>query len=312
MPHDHSHSHLHSHGHSHGHHHHNHDGKLSLAVFINILLTIVQIIGGVLSGSLSLIADALHNLSDAGAILIAIFARRIARLPASNKMTFGFRRAEILGALINSTSLVLVGIYLIFEAVSKYFNPQPIDGWIIVGIASVAFLIDAATAWLTYKSGVKNNLNLKATFIHNLSDAFASIVVMVAGTLIILYQWYIVDLIATIGISLYVIYQGYQLAKQSMVILMQGVPANIDVDTLCLELEGIDSVVKIWHIHVWQLDDTNIFLEAYVELDTSGDQQDLSPIKAFLVERYGIHHSTIEITKKRLDPETESENCYQN
>ena len=145
--------HLHSHSHT-------HDGKLSFAVFINILLSVAQIIGGLVSGSLSLIADALHNLSDAGAILIAIIARKIARRPASSRMTYGFKRAEILGALINSTTLIIVGFYLIYEAIFKYFNPEPIDGWIVVWVATIALVIDAATAWLTYKSGAKNNLNL--------------------------------------------------------------------------------------------------------------------------------------------------------
>jgi cobalt-zinc-cadmium efflux system protein len=117
-----------SHDHLHHNHAYQHDGKLNFAVFINIILTIVQIIGGILSGGLSLIADALHNLSDAGVIVIAIFARKIARRLANSKMTFGFKRAEILGALINSTTLIIVGLYLIYEAINKFFNPQPLDG----------------------------------------------------------------------------------------------------------------------------------------------------------------------------------------
>ncbi|WP_158966781.1 cation diffusion facilitator family transporter [Paraglaciecola sp. L3A3] len=286
-----------SHSHNHAHHH---DGKLNLAVFINILLTIAQIIGGLLSGSLSLIADALHNLSDAGAILIAIFARRIARRPANSKMTFGFKRAEILGALINSTILVIVGLYLIYEALNKFFDPQPIDGWIIVWIASIALIIDAWTAWLTYQSGAKNNLNLKAAFIHNMSDALASVAVIVAGTLIILYQWYIVDLLATIAISIYVIYHGYSLAKQTMVILMQAVPDSIDIDKLCAELESLESVAKIWHLHVWQLDDKEILLETSLEFHATDSLPDLEPIKTMLKENYGIHHATIENSAKNL------------
>lgn len=279
--------------HNHNHTHH-HDGKLNFAVFINILLTIVQIIGGVLSGSLSLIADALHNLSDAGAIVIAIFARKIARKPANSKMTFGFKRAEILGALINSTTLIIVGLYLIYEASNKFFNPQPIDGWIVVWIASIALLIDAVTAWLTYQSGAKDNINIKAVFIHNMSDAFASVAVVIAGSLIILYQWYIVDLLATIAISLYVIYHGYSLAKQTMIILMQAVPDNIDIDEICVELESLEIVSKVWHLHVWQLDVQDIFLEASLEFSSSNSLTILNEIKGILKDKYGIHHSTIE------------------
>ena len=293
---------------SHDHNHaHQHDGKLNFAVFINIILTIVQIIGGVLSGSLSLIADALHNLSDAGAILIAIFARKIARRPANSKMTFGFKRAEILGALINSTTLIIVGLYLIYEAINKFFNPQPIDGWIVVWIASIALVIDAVTAWLTYQSGAKNNLNLKAAFIHNMSDALASVAVIIAGSLIILYQWYIVDLLATIAISVYVIYHGYSLAKQTMIILMQAVPENIDIDEICEELESLTMVSKIWHLHVWQLDDKEIFLEASLEFTPSNSLYDLTPIKDLLKDKYDIHHSTIENNSNN----SFGNNCYE-
>ncbi|GHB64177.1 cobalt transporter [Psychrosphaera saromensis] len=302
------HNHSHHHGHSHSHHGHSHDGKLSIAVFINILLTVVQIIGGLVSGSLSLIADALHNLSDAGAIVIAIVARKVARRPASKEMTYGFKRAEILGALINSTTLIIVGLYLVYEAVSSYFNPEPIDGWIVVWIATIALLIDTATAWLTYKSGAKDNLNLKAAFIHNLSDAFASVVVIVAGTLIILYQWYVVDLIATIAISIYVIYHGLSLAKQSINILMQAAPEGIDVDELCNQIESLTNIEKVHHIHVWQLDDNETLLEASLSLQEQASSGSLLQVKQLLAMQYAIKHSTIEIV---FDKGTEEGNCYQ-
>jgi cobalt-zinc-cadmium efflux system protein len=161
-----------------------------------------------------------------------------------------------------------------------------------VWIASIALIIDAVTAWLTYQSGAKNNLNLKAEFIHNMLDALASVAVIIAGSLIILYQWYIVDLLATIAISIYVIYHGYSLAKQTMIILMQAVPENID--KICEELESLTMVSKIWHLHVWQLDDKEIFLEASLEFTPSNSQYDLNPIKDLLKDKYGIHHSTIE------------------
>lgn len=296
-------------GHHHGHDHsHTHDGKLNFAVFINILLTVVQIIGGLVSGSLSLIADALHNLSDAGAILIAIVARKIARKPANSNMTYGFKRAEIIGALINSTTLIIVGFYLIYEAISKYFNPEPIDGWIVVWIATIALVIDAVTAWLTYRTGVKNNLNLKAVFIHNMSDAFASIVVIVAGALIILYQWYFVDIIATIAISMYVIYHGLSLAKQTIKILMQAVPDDIDIDELCTVIESLTSVKKVNHIHVWQLDDNKKFLEAHVTLEIDQIDNGVIQIKKILVNQYGIDHSTIE---RYIDNQESLDSCYQ-
>ncbi len=274
--------------------------RLHVAIFINVVLTVVQVIGGILSGSLSLMADALHNLSDAGALLVAVIARKIGGLPANSKHSYGFKRAEILGALINSTTLIIVGAYLCYEAIVRYFNPAPIDGWIVVIVAGIALVIDVATAVLTYMAGGKENLNIRAAFIHNVSDAFASIAVIVAGSLIILYQYYIIDLIATVCISAYVIYHGVILMKKSIRILMQAVPDNINLDSVREQLLEVEDVIDADHIHLWQLDDTTTFFEGHVQIAKNGDSSTIrNRIRDTLVERFQIDHSTIELKKKR-------------
>tara|TARA_B110000211_G_scaffold14041_1_gene14619 strand:+ start:5947 stop:6855 length:909 start_codon:yes stop_codon:yes gene_type:complete len=302
MPHSHRHSHSHSHSHS-----HTANGKLTLAVFINVLLTIVQIVGGILSGSLSLIADALHNLSDAGAIVIAIFARKISAKNADENMTFGYQRAEIIGTLINSITLIIIGFYLIYEAVSKYFNPTEINGWLVIYIAGIALIIDIATAVLTYMSGAKDSMNLRAAFIHNVSDALASVAVIVAGILIILYQWYVVDIIATILISIYVLYHGGLLALESIKILMQAVPEACDVSAIKADIELNLHITHAHDIHVWQLDEHKLFLECKLELAANIDQVNLAEIKSMLENKYAIKHSTIEVNRQGACIEA---NCY--
>lgn len=302
MPHSHRHSHSHSHRHS-----HTANGKLTLAVFINFLLTIVQIVGGILSGSLSLIADALHNLSDAGAIVIAIFARKISAKNADENMTFGYQRAEIIGTLINSITLIIIGFYLIYEAVSKYFNPTEINGWLVIYIAGIALIIDIATAVLTYMSGAKDSMNLRAAFIHNVSDALASVAVIVAGILIILYQWYVVDIIATILISIYVLYHGGLLALESIKILMQAVPEACDVSAIKADIELNLHITHAHDIHVWQLDEHKLFLECKLELAANIDQVNLAEIKSMLENKYAIKHSTIEVNRQGACIEA---NCY--
>ena len=277
-------------GHSHS---HDHNGKLTIAVLINILLTIAQVIGGILSGSLSLIADALHNLSDAGAIVVAIVARKIGAKPASPSMTYGYKRAEILGVLINSTTLVLIGLYLIVEAVNKYLNPTPIDGWIVIWVAGIALIIDVLTAILTYKSGAKDNMNIRAAFIHNVSDAMASVAVIIAGILIIFYELYVVDVIATVGISLYVIFHGCLLLKRAVLILMQAVPEGMDVGDIKLALENLDSVKTVSHIHVWQLDENRLFFEGHVQVSGNATGTKDS-IRSLLRQHFNITHCTIE------------------
>jgi len=295
-----------SHSHSHSQSHKD-NGKLTFAVLINVLLTLVQIIGGVVSGSLALIADALHNLSDAGAIVIAIFARKVSAKKADENMTFGYQRAEIIGTLINSITLIIIGLYLIYEAVSKYFNPTEINGWIVIYIAGIALIIDIATAVLTYMSGAKSSMNLRAAFIHNVSDAFASVAVIIAGVLIIFYQWYFVDVMATILISIYVLYHGGILALQSIKILMQAVPEAFDISELKADIELNAAVNAALDIHVWQLDEHKLFLECKLQLKTNIDHIDLTEIKTMLLDKYGIKHSTIEVNPsgKTLVP-----SCY--
>ncbi len=284
-------------------HHHPHvhiedmgQKRLVLAIGINVLLTIAQIVGGILSGSLALVADALHNFSDAGSLLIALMARRISLKPADDWRTFGYRRAETVGALINVTTLILIGLYLVFEAVMRFFNPEPILGWIVVIVAGIAFIIDLATAMLTYALS-KDNLNFKAAFVHNVTDALGSIIAIASGALILLYELYIFDAIATLAIAGYVLVQGISMLKDSIRILMESVPKDIEIVELIGSLESIDHVEEIHHVHVWELDEHHRAFEAHIVIDQKNiDLMESlkTQIKQRLKERYEIYHSTLE------------------
>jgi cobalt-zinc-cadmium efflux system protein len=280
------------------------DRKLYLAVSINVLLTLAQIIGGVVSGSLSLIADALHNLGDAAGLAIAIFARRIGRLPANHFKTFGYKRAEIIAALINQTTLVITGLYLIYEAIWRFFQPEPIQGWLIVIIAAVALFIDTITALLTWRMS-RESINIRAAFIHNVSDALASIGVMIAGTLILLYQWYWMDSLLTVLIAGYILYQGYLMLPETVHILMQGTPEHLSVTDLIRTTEQLEQVVSLHHVHVWQLDEHRNALEAHVvvtEHHLADIERIKQRIKQHLHDQYDIDHSTLEIELQDADP----------
>lgn len=286
--------------HHHHHHHHNHDlqgRSLVFAVFINVVLTLVQLVGGLLSGSLALVADAVHNFSDAGSLAIAAFARRVAGLPASDRMTFGFGRAEILGALVNSTSLVVVGFYLLYESFQRFFHPQPVEGMTVIWVAGVALIIDIITALLTLR-GSKDSLNIRAVFVHNLSDAFASLLVMISGCLILWYQVYWVDLAASVLISFYILYHSYILIKECIGVLMQAVPDDISLNEVKTELKTITSVIDVHHVHIWQLHERLRSLEAHLVIE-AGDVQSMEQIKekakGILRDRFCITHSTLEL-----------------
>ncbi|GMR15990.1 MAG: cation diffusion facilitator family transporter [Gammaproteobacteria bacterium] len=291
--------------------HHNHqqaeelgDSRLIIAIVINMLLTLAQVIGGIVSGSLSLIADALHNFSDAASLLIAWVARKIGRQPADHYKTFGYKRAEVIATLINLVSLVIIGIYLIYEAIWRIFDPQIIEGWTVVIVASVALVIDIATAILTFTMS-KNSMNIKAAFLHNVSDALASVGVIIAGTLILLYQWYWSDTLLTLMIAAYVLYQASTMLPKTIHILMEGTPDNIAIADVISKMENITDVSNVHHVHIWQLDEHRNALEAHVVItDFQKTEHIKSQLKTVLSQKFSIEHSTLEFETCHCEKQT--------
>ena len=278
--------------------------RLLWAVMANVALTAVQVIGGVVSGSLSLIADALHNFSDAASLMIALVAVRIGRRPADQVKTFGYKRAETIAALINLTTLVLLGLYLIFEAVQRFYAPEPIAGWIVIWVAGLALAVDLLTAFLTYAQS-KDSMNMRAAFLHNMTDALASVGVILAGTLILLYDWVWVDAAMTLVISAYVLWHGYIEFPQVVHLLMEGTPEDIAIDEVIAAMEDNEGVSDVHHVHIWRLDEKRNALEAHVVLNAAMPFQRMDEIKrelkVMLHERFHIDHSTLEFEIVKCD-----------
>jgi cobalt-zinc-cadmium efflux system protein len=284
-----------------GHHHHHidpgaGDRRVFWAIAVNLGLTVAQIIGGVLSGSLALIADAIHNLSDALSLVIAFAARKIARRPANSTMTFGYGRAEIVAALVNYTTLIVIGFYLIYEAVLRFFEPQGVDGWIVVIIAAIALVVDAVTAMLTYALS-KQSLNIRAAFLHNVADALGSVAVIVAGVLILLYDWRLVDPLVTLMIAGYILWQSFTEIGPVIRILMLGSPPDIDTERVLDALHKVDGVENVHHLHVWQMQEHETAVEAHLVIE-AGRWDDADAVKhsakRCLEEGFSIRHSTLE------------------
>lgn len=283
------------------HHHHHHeaetgDRRVFWAVLVNVGLTVAQVVGGIAAGSLALIADALHNFSDAVSLVIAFVARKIARRQADERMTFGYVRAEIVAALINYTTLILVGFYLVYEAILRFFEPEPVAGWLIVVIAAIALVIDLVTALLTYALS-KESMNIRAAFLHNLADALGSVAVIVAGTLIITQGWHIVDPIATLLIAGYILWMAFSEIGGAIRMLMLGTPPSVDMQVLIEAMRGEPGVASVHHVHVWAIDERQTALEAHVvvadeaEAETQGVK---ARLKTLLRERFGVAHTTLE------------------
>ncbi len=287
---------MHSHG---GHSHdtsHLGDARLVWAIVLNLLLSVIEVVVGVIAGSLSLIADAAHNFNDCMSLVVTLVARKISRKEADDRRTFGYRRAEVIGAFLNLILLTLIGFYLIYEAVTRYFDPQEVHGWPMIIAASVALVVDVATV-LFLAAMRHGNINLRAGFLHKIADALASVAVIVGGVLILLKGWYIVDLLITIGLAIYILYHSLLLLKPTVAILMESVPADVNLDELVIEIQSIDGVQEMHHIHIWELDESHRALEAHIVINTEDVKQMESiklAIKHQLHDKYTIQHSTLE------------------
>lgn len=285
----------------HGHHHHVDpdagDRRVALAVLVNLGLTVVQVIGGIFAGSLALIADALHNFSDAISLIIAFGARKIARRPADARMTFGYGRAEVVAALINYTTLIVVGVYLLYEATLRFFDPQGVDGWLVVVVAGFALAVDLITALLTYRMS-KTSVNIRAAFLHNVADALGSVAVIIAGSLILIYDWRLIDPLVTLMIAGYILWQSLVEIRGVIRILMLGSPPNMETGTVMDHVRQIDGVTDVHHAHLWQMDEHATALDTHLVIDKGHwHRADAikAVVKAALQERFGITHTTIEM-----------------
>ncbi|SEP07979.1 cobalt-zinc-cadmium efflux system protein [Salinihabitans flavidus] len=283
-----------------GEHHHHHpriegDRRVAAAVGVNLLLTLVQIVAGVISGSLAMIADAIHNLSDALSLVIAFAARRIARRPADEVMTFGYGRAEVVAALVNYTTLIVIALYLVSEGIQRLFNPVEVQGWIVVVVAGVALVVDLVTALLIYSMS-KDSVNIRAAFVHNVADALGSVAVIVAGTLILLYDWRLVDPIVTLGIAGYILWHSWQGVRPVVRILMLGSPEDMSLRAVLAAIEDVEGVASAHHLHVWRMQEHEAALEAHVVLSPGADAAAVKQaLRDVLEADFGIRHAVLEL-----------------
>jgi cobalt-zinc-cadmium efflux system protein len=273
------------------------DLRLLAAIAFNMVLTAVEIVGGVVAGSLALVADALHNFNDCASLLIALIARRVSQKQADELRTFGYRRAEVVGALINLTILILVSLYLLGEAVWRFFQPQQIEGWTVLVIATIALIVDVATVGLLYSMS-KGSLNVRAAFLHNLTDALASVGVILVAVAVLLWNFYLADLIITIAIAGYILWQSFPMMSKSVAILMESVPKDLDLAQLVADIRQLDGVLDLHHVHIWELDEHHRAMEAHVVVPP-GDCEEMErtkqSIKKRLQETFRIAHSTLEL-----------------
>ncbi len=284
--------------HTHHHHHHHSRGRnLLISIVLNILITISQIIGGVISGSLALLSDALHNLSDVVSLLISYIAARLAGKDASMKRTFGYKRAEIIAAFVNSSTLIVVAVILIKEAIERFIEPQEIESNLVIWLSLVAILGNGFSVLLIRKD-THNNMNMQSAYLHLLTDMMASVAVLIGGILMKFFAIYWIDPLLTILIALYLIYMGYSLLKASTKVLMLFTPEHIEVNKIVETIGQLNHIKNVHHVHIWQLNEEEIHLEAHVDFTKDIPLSEFDGILDMIEEKvkaeFGINHVNIQ------------------
>ena len=271
--------------------------NLLITIALKLLLTITEGLGGWFSGSLSLLSDALHNLNDVLSIVISWFAVKMAEKEHDKKNTFGYRRATIIAAVINATLLIIMSLFLFREAYFKFIQPEKINALLVIVIAAIGIVLNAVAVYLLHKSS-EADLNMRAVYLHFLSDALSSVGVMVGGIVIYYFDAYWIDPALTVLIGLYILKESYEILKESANILMQGTPKTVDIDEIAEELEKMDAIKNIHHVHIWALDEHTLFFEAHVNLQNDIWVSELSAIyeklEQVLKGHFGVTHLTIQ------------------
>ncbi len=307
-----------NHAHDHGHDAHDHDqghergqnrtlggGKrdLLIALAITILMMVAEAVGGLLSNSLALLSDAGHMLTDNLALLLSFFAIKFAAMPATERKTFGFYRLEILAALLNGIVLVLLSFYIMYQAYLRMLNPQPVKGSLMLIIAVIGLVANVIGALFLFKHS-HTNLNIRGAYLHIVGDALSSIGVVIGGIVILYTGWYLIDPILSIFISLVIIYGSWSLVKESVNILLESVPAHINIDTIAEEIAKIKGVREAYHIHVWTITSGVYAMSAHVLIDdqlVSGSREIIDEIRSLLSKKFNVLHSTIQLECDRCD-----------
>ena len=247
------------------HDHHHGTGNIGITILLNLVITGAQVAGGLIAGSMALLSDALHNFSDVLALVISWGARRLARKKSTYQRTFGYRRAEIFAGFINSVTLIIISLFLIYGAVQRFLHPVAIDGQIVIWLAALSIVLNGASVLLIRREA-RDSMNMRSAMLHLFTDMLTSVAVLAGGLAIRYLGWTWVDPLITVGIALYLIIAAWGIFAAAIRIFMEFTPRKVDIDRIVEEITRFPGIRNVHHLHVWQLDDRDILLEAHVEL----------------------------------------------
>lgn len=287
----------HNHNHSHGHHHEVTGKNLSISIILNIGITVAQIIGGFISGSLSLLSDALHNFSDVISLILSFVAHKLAKRKPNSSSTFGYKRAELLAAFINAATLIIVALFLIYEAIVRFSEPVVISSNLVIWLSVLGIAFNGFSA-IILKKDADHNLNMKSAYLHLLTDMMASVAVLAGGILMKYFQWFWVDSVITLGIALYLILMSFDLLKSSVKMLLLFTPKDLNIEEIAKKIHTVTGNHRLYHIHLWHLNDNEVHFEAHLDCKENISITEFNTIVAEIEEvlfhDFHINHCTIQ------------------
>jgi cobalt-zinc-cadmium efflux system protein len=293
------------HSHTHSHKHVVQGKNLVYSILLNLLITVAQVIGGIASGSLALLSDALHNFSDVLSLGFSLIAHKLSRKKATEEHTFGYKRAELIAAFVNASTLIIVAFILIYGAINRFVNPKPIESDIVIWLSVLGIVVNGGSVLLLQKDS-EHNINMKSAYLHLLTDMMASVAVLVGGLMMKFFGWFWIDGILTILIGIYLIVVGYKLVITATKMLMLFTPDEIDIKEIVAEVEKIPGAGKLHHVHVWHLNEEELHLEAHLDCSKDISISEFNTISAkieeVVFEKFQINHINIQPEYKKEDP----------
>ncbi len=285
--------------------------SLSAALAITAVWFFIELAGGLYTHSLALLADAAHMLTDLAALGLSLFALTIAARPATHEKTYGYLRAEILAALANGIFLVLIGIYIFYEAYQRLMSPVPVRSAAMLAVAATGLAANIVTAGMLH-SGRKEDLNIRGAFLHVLGDAMGSLGAVIAGFLMVVRQWYLADPIVSVIVAILVMYSSWQLVRESVDVLLEGTPRHLNIGTILSDLGGVIGVRSVHDLHVWSITSGMPAMSCHIVLRPDVDSSAvLATLSRIMREKYGIEHTTIQIEVENwVVPRTESKPLF--
>jgi len=280
----------------HEHHHQVKGQRLFWTIVLNLGISIAELVGGLISGSIALISDAIHNFSDVLSLIISYIANKLTNKSATEKNTFGYRRSEILAAFFNSSTLLILAFFILYEAVLRFFEPVHITPNLVIYLSMGSIVVNALSVIFIQKDA-KDNMNMKSAYLHLFSDMLTSIAVLIGGVLMKYYQIYWIDAVFSAVIAIYLMYMSWGIFKSSIRIMMQFTPENVDINNIVYEVRFIDDIKNIHHIHIWQINEHDIMFEAHIDLEKNIKITDFEQVKLqveAILKKYNIFHITLQ------------------